>query len=435
MTCYQQILCIRYRTYWNTLGHSIFLSLMVGCAISESSKDTPTKESTESQTLEITEELQKSSIDIPLQTKALESTDDMVHIGQGMVELGPRHIEAVQGYAMPTNVSGVTPNLGKGNDQRAAGGPPLPGTPQNALHPNIPNTQQPNSPNQGNRNFPQHQPQFALDPQLSGTAQGVGHMRPGSGVPSAPPNMPGTQAKLVGEEKPWTANPSNQMKSKFVIVSDFWIDKTEVTRIEYQKFLQATGYRPPFISEEWAKDGWNWNGTEYPADTGDHPVVLISWYDATEYCVWKGKRLPTEAEWQLAALGDARLGNIYPWGKTYNHDALNHGQIESPNFDDSDGYLHTSPAGAFPTGNTATGLQDMFGNAWEFTSDARRATWEFYKNVEGDTPTDSYAPTPSLYVAVRGGAYFFDLRPNPGGERNEFLTEVRRKTAGFRCAK
>ncbi len=342
--------------------------------------------------------------------------EGMVLVPEGLVELGPRIVESVKGYSLPQNPQGVTPNMGEGTNQRAAGGPPLPPSPGNGNQPQ----------------FPQHKPKFDLNRPQNG---GVGHVRPGSGVPSAPPNMPGSQSKSVGEEKPWTANPSNKMGVKEVIVSSFWIDLTEVTREDYQAFLKSTGYRPPFIAEQWADDGWNWNGTTFPSGTGKHPVVMVSWYDATEYCLWAGKRLPTEAEWQLGTLGDASLGNIFPWGKEYNHDALNHGKIESPNFDDSDGYLNTSPVGAFPSGNSVYGLQDVFGNAWEFTADARRATWKYYDNAKGDELRNTMAPSPSLYVAVRGGAYFFDLRPNPGGERNEFLTEVRRKTAGFRCAK
>ena len=161
------------------------------------------------------------------------------------------------------------------------------------------------------------------------------------------------------------------MKSKRVTVSTFWMDLTEVTRKDYKEFLDATGYRPPFIAEDWAEDGWNWNGTDYPDGTAEHPVVMVSWYDAQEYCAWRGKRLPTEAEWQLGLLGDVRLGNSFPWGKEYNHDVLNHGQIESPNFDDSDGFLYTSPVGAFSSGQSVYGLEDTFGNAWEFTADAR----------------------------------------------------------------
>jgi len=391
--------------------------------------------------------------DSPVVSDSEAVLDGMVKIPEGLVDLGPRHIEAVKGYTLPMNPMGVTPDQGQGANQRSAGGPPLPGQPMNPPNGkpngNGPNGKGPNGNGPNNQpigpngkptgtqngqgsNFPQHKPKFDLNQPQNG---GVGHVRPGSGVPSAPPNMPGSKSKFVGEEQPWTANPSNQMKPKRVTVSSFWMDTTEVTRTAYQGFLEATGYRPPFIAEDWAQDGWNWNGTAYPEGTGDHPVVMVSWYDAQEFCAWKEKRLPTEAEWQLAALGDARLENNFPWGKEYNHDALNHGQIESPNFDDSDGYLHTSPVGAFPAGQSTYGLEDTFGNAWEFTADARRATWKFYDNADDDDLNNTMAPGPSLYVGVRGGAYFFDLRPNPGGERNEFLTEVRRKTAGFRCAK
>ena len=214
------------------------------------------------------------------------------------------------------------------------------------------------------------------------------------------------------------------------------MDLTEVTRKDYKEFLEATGYRPPFIAEEWAEDGWNWNGTDYPEGTADHPVVMVSWYDAQEYCIWRGKRLPTEAEWQLGALGDVRLGNSFPWGKEYNHDNLNHGQIESPNFDDSDGFLYTSPVGAFSSGQSVYGLEDTFGNAWEFTADARRATWKFYDKADGDAPPRHDGTRTQFVCRCTWRRLFLrPLRPNPGGERNEFLTEVRRKTAGFRCAK
>lgn len=378
------------------------------------------------------EETETPDLKTPVIAKNIVQKDGMVQLPEGYVLLGPRKVKPVEGYQMP-QTSGVTPNNGQGSNQRDPGGPPLPQNPPNGgkiLHPNIPN-QKNGSPNNGgdNSSFPQHKPQYSLD------KKGVGHVRPGSGMPSAPPNMPGSQAKMIGEEKRWTANPSNAMKPKKVKVASFWIDLTEVTRKEYKKSLDATGYRPPFVSEEWAMDGWNWSGTDYPEGTGDHPVVMVSWYDSQEFCAWKGGRLPTEAEWQLAALGDLENEFSYPWGKEYQHDIHNHGQIESPNFDDSDGYLTTSPVGTYPKGATPFGVQDIFGNAWEFTADARRATWKFYDNAEGDSPSNTMAPSPSLYVGVRGGSYFFDLRPFPGGERNEFLTEVRRKTAGFRCAK
>ena len=320
----------------------------------------------------------------------------MVFVPTGEVDLGPRRISAVDGWTPPTDPTGMTPSQGQGSNQRAAGGPPLP-----MQHPN-------------------------------GTKIGVGHVRPGSGAPSTPPNMPGNKAKYTGDsEQKWTANPGMQMKVKRVPVQNFWIDRTEVTRNEYKKFLDATGYRPPYVDEEWADDDWNWSGTNFPKGTGDHPVVLVNFYDAQAFCIFKGKRLPTEAEWQLAALGDAKEGRTYPWGNTYDHSLSNHGQILAPNFDDSDGYLRTSPVEAFWKGASPYGALDMFGNAWEFTSDYRRSSWTFYQI---DSLNQYSATGPGLYVAVRGGSYFFDMRPNPGGERNEFLPEIRRKTSGFRCA-
>lgn len=259
---------------------------------------------------------------------------------------------------------------------------------------------------------------------------GPGHGRPGPG-----PRGPGPGPGQGGGENNQIRPMENPLPLKRVRVSSFFIDQTEVTRAQYAEFLEATSYRPPVVDEEWAEDGWNWEGTRFPRGTSDHPVVLVSWYDAREYCEWAGKRLPTEAEWQLAALGPAERGVFFPWGEEYDADALNHGRLAEPNFDDSDGYLHTSPVGAFPSGASPVGALDMFGNAWEWTADFRRDSWdEVLGERDGDIIVDPHTTPDGHYVAVRGGSYFFDLRPNPAGERNAFLPEIRRKTSGFRCA-
>jgi len=219
-------------------------------------------------------------------------------------------------------------------------------------------------------------------------------------------------------------------------VDTFLIEPTEVTRAQYQRFLVDTGYRAPHVDEAWARDGWNWDGTHPPPGTAQHPVVLTNWYDAQEYCRWAGSRLPTEAEWQLAALGPMESATRFPWGDDYSGDRLNHGRMAQPNFDDSDGYRTTAPVGSFPSGRSRYGLEDSFGNAWEFTADFRIDSWE---QATGQTRqggwTGTRAPGPGLYVAVRGGSYFFDMSHHPGGERNEFLVDLRRKTSGFRCAR
>jgi formylglycine-generating enzyme required for sulfatase activity len=256
----------------------------------------------------------------------------------------------------------------------------------------------------------------------------------GQGAPGGPPRIAPRALQARAAAK-WVST-RQHLSPRDVWVERFEIDRTEVTRGAYKRFLVATGYRPPHVEEEWAQDGYNWSGNDYPSGTGAHPVILVSWYDATEYCGWAGKRLPTESEWQLAALGEKGQQLTFPWGQDYQADALNHGKMDEPNFDDSDGYLRTSPVGSFPSGASPYGLLDAFGNAWEFTSDARVDSWEL---VQAEPIAEGLAqvhtPGPSLYVAVRGGSYFFDSEAHPAGEQNEFLPELRRKTSGFRCAK
>ena len=283
-----------------------------------------------------------------------------------------------------------------------------------------------------------------LPPQEVADDGGPGHHGEG-GAARSDHGPPGQRSQRPGKPRGpiqrWTFRGGHDLEVRDVWVDAFWLDETEVTRADYTRFIVATGYRPPHVAEEWANDGWNWNGTEPPAQTLDHPVVLVSWYDATEYCAWAGRRLPTEAEWQLAALGPWGHARDYPWGDTYAGERLNHGKMDTPNFDESDGYATTSPVGSFPSGDSLYGARDMFGNAWEFTADHRVDDWRHASTANAVTKAHPEglrqvtAPGPGLYVAVRGGSYFFDLRPNPGGERHQFLPEIRRKTSGFRCAR
>ena len=226
-----------------------------------------------------------------------------------------------------------------------------------------------------------------------------------------------------------------QRPPRQVWISGFAIDVTEVTQSQYAAFV-AAGYRAPYVNEPWASElGFNWVGGQPPADKLDHPVVLVSWYDARAYCAWAGKRLPTEAEWEKAAFGTD--GRWYPWGSEWAEGRANHG---SPRFEDntndSDGFKYTAPVGSFPDGASPYGALDMFGNAWEWTADAPGDTWEQMSGAERfGMIWNPRGPTDGIYRAVRGGSYFFPLEQNPWLERQRFLSEARRKSAGFRCAK
>jgi iron(II)-dependent oxidoreductase len=112
--------------------------------------------------------------------------------------------------------------------------------------------------------------------------------------------------------------PADEAPQHRVYVRDFWIDRHKVTNAEFALFLNATGLRPPSAERRYDEDDADArihrSQGRWIADPGfeRHPVVEVSWFGARDYCAWKGRRLPTEAEWEKAARGDDR--RLYPWG-------------------------------------------------------------------------------------------------------------------------
>ena len=138
-----------------------------------------------------------------------------------------------------------------------------------------------------------------------------------------------------------------------VAVAPFAVGETEVTNAQYAAFVKAAKHQSPV----------GWNGGKFPNGTASEPVVGVSWADANDYCQWLSEkigaavRLPNEAEWELAARGST--GFIYPWGNDWNGDAAESAETKG----------RVRPVKSFPKGRSASGVYDMVGNVYEWTSD------------------------------------------------------------------
>lgn len=182
----------------------------------------------------------------------------------------------------------------------------------------------------------------------------------------------------------------------------FFIDKTEVTNAQYQKFVQASGIAAP---PDW-KDG------KFADGTADFPVTRVNWYEATAYAKWVGKRLPTEIEWEKAARGTETRN--YPWGDNYDSSRLNGDSGKAVK------------VGSFPGGASPYGVLDMAGNAMEWTS-----TWfDGYPN----SPTKQPDFGKKLKV-VRGGSWISGSMLAQSWYRCVDRPQARTMWVGFRCAK
>ncbi len=205
-----------------------------------------------------------------------------------------------------------------------------------------------------------------------------------------------------------------------VSVTGFWIDRTEVTTTQFAQFVQATGYVT--LAERTGSDGapsggavfdggWRldqdatWRkpfGSEGPDARAEAPVVQVAYADALAYAAWRGRDLPSEAEWEIAARGGLAQAD-YVWGDAPRQPdgapAANHWQGIFPAVDTGDdGYRGLAPVGCFaPNGY---GLYDMAGNVWEWTKDA----WSMRGQAGArDRGYASAAQDPALASGVRNG--------------------------------
>jgi serine/threonine-protein kinase len=202
-----------------------------------------------------------------------------------------------------------------------------------------------------------------------------------------------------------------------VHLDTFLIDQTEVTNAMFSDFVQKTGYvtGPEQSGAAYilTSSGWqnvigaDWKHPQGPDSSieglDNHPVVQISWDDASAYCTWAGKRLPTEAEWEKAARGID--GQAYPWGNEPPDGNLVNFADSSTTFDwsnkdTSDGYEFTAPVGSYPAGGSPFGVLDMSGNVWEWTADWYAS--DYYTTGQATNPT---GPVSGDRHVIRGGSW------------------------------
>ncbi|MDP1946490.1 MAG: SUMF1/EgtB/PvdO family nonheme iron enzyme [Nitrospirota bacterium] len=205
----------------------------------------------------------------------------------------------------------------------------------------------------------------------------------------------------------------DERPQRTLVLDAFAIDRYEVTNFQYQQFVDATGHRKSGPPSRYAKNMSKMRGM-------NQPVVYVSWDDAETFCHWKGKRLPTEAEWEKAMRGTD--GRLWPWGNLEQPNGANWARVQ-------DGFEVAAPVGAFLPDTSPYGVMDGAGNVMEWVGDWYAET--YFKEAPEQNPQ---SPEYGTFRALRGGGYATtgaDIRIT---SRSKMVQDFRDETIGFRCA-
>jgi iron(II)-dependent oxidoreductase len=229
-----------------------------------------------------------------------------------------------------------------------------------------------------------------------------------------------------------------------VAVRPFAIAKAPVTQAEFAAFVADDGYRRRPL---WSPEGWRWReeaGADCPVywrrEPGGgwlrrdfdrwvglephRPVIHVNWYEADAYCRWARRRLPSEAEWEMAAAADPGRGpkRRFPWGAA----------PPTPDHANLDGRaMGCVDVGALPAGDSTGGCRQMIGNVWEWTADDFRP----YPGFVADPYKEYSAPWFGTHKVLRGGCWATRGRLLRNTWRNFYRPDRRDVWAGFRtCA-
>jgi formylglycine-generating enzyme required for sulfatase activity len=263
------------------------------------------------------------------------------------------------------------------------------------------------------------------------------------GRPGCPADMVAVPAGTFQMGSPPGSGDADERPRHQVTLSAYCLDRTEVTVAAYAACAAAGACVPPPLTVNWpsysAQDVERFSRWCNHGDRPDHPINCIDWYAAAAYCAWRGRRLPTEAEWEYAARGgDDR---VYPWGNAApsatrlnacgaecaamaSRDAIPWRALH----DGDDGWLTTAPVGSYPDGASRSGALDLAGNVWEWTAD-------WYAPYTADPEVDPQGEATGTSRVSRGGGWSNSAAGSTrAADRDWSDPAVREASLGFRCA-
>ncbi|MEC7609169.1 MAG: formylglycine-generating enzyme family protein [Verrucomicrobiota bacterium] len=275
----------------------------------------------------------------------------------------------------------------------------------------------------------------------------------------------------IGYEGPEARESDGEGPVREVSLDSYWLDTTAVSNAQFEAFVQSTGYVTESEKFGWAHvfigqlpaskqrklrltqtvAGLQWwyaiEGAYWRKPEGagsnikrrmNHPVVSVSWNDALAFANWAGKRLPTEAEWEVAARGPDNVSSMYPWGNDLEPGGKHRCNVWQGDFPTKntvdDGYEWTAPVTAYR--RQKGGFYNLIGNVWEWCSDWFSPSWHYTENQV--TRINPSGPQSGENKVIKGGSFLcHDSYCNRYrlGARTANAPDSATTNLGFRCAR